>query len=241
MLFPKKVEKKFVLFKNYFLYLLSSETIVFLTNFLAIMDSLNWVQNADGLQVTAVSPNNVCGKFVVRNSFIKYLLACTPRIFFVFIKFSDSDAEQTYLLDLTDIKPVISKQNGLKIVLGKKSSGSGLSDGAAVVGRFCIARGESYQERFLNDTGWQSQRVYFDVCDNDSSRQPNQNTIAAEPEPQAAEAPKAPMGKLKVCEFCGEIYPSQLDVCPFCNNQKAAGQAAGNAAPDEDVDLDLSL
>jgi hypothetical protein len=194
------------------------------------MDSLEWTQVSDGLNVTAVSESGAKGCFALKKDIINFLWAGTPRIYFVFVKFSDASQEKCYMLDLTNVKPVISQNNGLRVSLSRKSSGADVS-GKNVAGRCCIARGESYHDRFLKDGRWQSQKVWFDMYSPESC-----NDKAA-PEKKTAEAEKTEgknTGKLKSCPFCGEIYPSSFDVCPFCRNEKK------NSSADEDVDLDLS-
>lgn len=126
------------------------------------MDSLNWRQDSKGLHVNVDCGVNGRAEFTIGNSHINFLLAGTPRMYLVFLKMNDSDQEQQFILDLDLLRPVITKANGLKISLAKKTT-SQKTGNTAVVGRYCLARGESYHERFLSDTGWQSQRVYLDV------------------------------------------------------------------------------
>lgn len=194
------------------------------------MDSLEWKQVSDGLEVSIVGEGNAQGKFSLKKDVINFLWAGTPRIYFVFVKFSEASIEKCYMLDLTEMKPVISKNNGLRLSLGKKSSGADCS-GKEIVGRCCIARGESYHDRFLKDGAWQSQKVWFDMYAPETSAQKAESKPPQTIEPTPVEKPS---GKLKSCPYCGEIYPSSFEVCPFCNNQKKA------QSNDEDVDLDLS-
>jgi len=218
------------------------------------MDSLEWSQNADGLHVTVTSPTFGRAKFSVGKSLINYLLAGTPRLYFAYVKFMDENDDTVYMLDLTKLRPVISQSNGLKISLNRRESDSLVTKGKAV-GRFCIARGESYKDRFLDTKGWQAQRVYHDIVEDSPEVSVSGVTATVSdvkpetPPPHASivtdnnrEIPvnnvgaSKPQGKLKVCEYCGEIYPSISSVCPFCNNQ------GKNKPPQQvdDVDLDLS-
>ena len=208
------------------------------------MEFLTWMQDSDGLHVTVVSKDGKEGCFNIGKQLINLLLAGTPKIYDVFVKFNDSPSECACKLDLSDLKPYISKTNGLKIPIRKKSF-SNFASSDQIIGRYCLARGESYQERFLNQSNWQSQRIYFDVIAKSVklSTQPQQTEKAQamnfqQPEkPQEVKPKEEPRGKLKTCAYCGEIYPSSLLVCPFCNNQK---KNVADSNSDEDVDLDLS-
>ena len=111
------------------------------------------------------------------------------------------------------MKPVISKNNGLRLSLGKKNSGADFS-GRKTVGRCCIARGESYHDRFLKDGAWQSQKVWFDMYSPETQAQntAEQPPQAAEPMPEEKQA-----GKLK-----GSVHkkgrPAEGDHGTFCDN-----------------------
>ena len=193
------------------------------------MDSLEWSQVTDGVNVTVISEDGSKGCFALKNDVINFLWAGTPRIYFVFAKFSDSSQEKCYMLNLTEVKPVILRSNGLKVSLSRKIA-DGCNSGKTIVGRCCIARGESYHDRFLKDGQWQSQKVWFDMYSSDKQEVEK----PSEPEKQPEMPEEKPSGKLKICPDCGEIYPSSLAVCPFCQNKKKT------AGDNEDVDLDLS-
>ena len=194
------------------------------------MDSLEWAQSALGLKVSVYSEDNLKGFFILDKQVINLLWAGTPRIYIVYVKFSQALQEKCYTLDLTDLKPVISQSNALRMSLKRKNN---LSENSSLtpVGRCCIARGESYHDRFFKEGKWQSQKVYFDMFAFDDDK-PSE-TITQEVQEAEPKEEKTSVGKLKCCPFCGEIYPSSLEVCPFCNNKKASTES-------EDVDLDLS-
>lgn len=141
--------------------------------------------------------------------------------------------EKSLLLNLENIKPVIKRANALVFrpgkALKKVNSISGVN-----AGRYCIARGESYHERFLSDKGWQSVRCYFDLIDIASGN----NSCRVEPvkennvETQVAPSPVKPPSKLKTCPYCNEIIPTAMDICPYCSNK-------GNAPSSDDIDLSI--
>ena len=217
------------------------------------MDLLKWHQNANGINVET-SCDGVFAQFTIDNSLIHYLLGCTPRLFIVYVQNKQGNESQ-YVLDLTDIKPVINRSNGLKLTVGKPLKRNNVVTGD-VCGRYCLARGESYHERFFTDKGWQSQRNYFNLFSNVSSVKVEEKVVEkTEPKPivETPQKPKTPptpppfnfdnvdtkknvepekpKGKLTVCKFCGEIYPSSMSICPYCQNK----------GKQQDNDVDISI
>lgn len=178
------------------------------------MDSLNWRQDSDGLHVMVETGAGVSARFTIRNSHINFLLAGTPRMYHVFIKLNGSDSETQYILDLESLRPVINKANGLRISLGRKQQGAS-NAAAQQVGYYSLARGESYQDRFLAENGWQDQRVYLPVYASSAPSNNNSVQAAAVSDKQTAPPP-----------------------APVPNVQPAAQPAAANDF--SDVDLDVS-
>ncbi|MCQ2975794.1 MAG: hypothetical protein MJ211_13415 [Bacteroidales bacterium] len=205
------------------------------------MDSLKWEQNSVGLHVYIPSSDGTVAKFTIDKSQINQLHAGTPRIYNVFARFNNQNEDVVFILDLEDLRPVIQKSSGLTITLNK-SKHSSVSYLGQAVGRYCLARGESYQDRFLTTSGWKSQRTYYDMFDADSQIQEKNepskiiNTKveeqAKEETPQTPPTPPQTKGKLTICPYCGEVYPSSMPVCIYCNNQ-------GKTQKDNDVDLAL--
>ena len=128
------------------------------------MNTLNWRQDAVGLHVSVQNPNGGEAVFTIGSAFINFLMAGTPRMYIVYVKMDGSECETACVLDLEALRPVINKTNGLKISKSRKSGVAFISNGTRI-GMYCLARGESYSDRFLGDNGWQAQRVYHDICE----------------------------------------------------------------------------
>ena len=127
------------------------------------MNTLNWRQDAVGLHVSVQNPNGGEAVFTIGSAFINFLMAGTPRMYIVYVRMDGCDGETPFVLDLEALRPVINKTNGLKISKSRKSGVAFISNGTRI-GMYCLARGESYSDRFLGDGGWQAQRVYHDIC-----------------------------------------------------------------------------
>ena len=214
------------------------------------MDSLKWEQNNAGLHIFVPAPDGTVAKFTISTSQINQLQAGTPPVYNVFVRFNSANDEQTYILDLLQLRPVIQKSSGLTLSLGKSKQKSTSYEGQPV-GRYCLARGESYQDRFLTVSGWKSQRTYYDMYPSNaqpvaqSAPQPAQPKTVTPPVSQPTPPPPAPptqpapptppktKGKLTVCPYCGEVYPSSMPVCIYCNNQ-------GKKTQDDDS-VDISI
>lgn len=155
------------------------------------MESLNWRQDSDGLHVVVSTLSGKEAVFTIANSFINFLMAGTPRRYLVYVKMDGGGEEVAYMLNLEDLKPYINKTNGLKISKAKRTSGAFLKNGVRV-GLYCMARGESYSDRYLGDNGWQTQRVYHDICELPSGVGVNVSAESRAPEPTIDTPPVSP-------------------------------------------------
>lgn len=218
------------------------------------MDSLKWEQNNAGLHIYVPASDGSTAKFTISTSQINQLHAGTPRIYNVFARFNNDNDESVYILDLEQLKPVIQKSSGLTLSLGKSKPKTTAYEGQSV-GRYCLARGESYQDRFLTVSGWKSQRTYYDMYPSNAQplSQPSKPTVQQPPKPATPPvsqpvtppqpttpptpptppAPPKTKGKLTVCPYCGEVYPSSMPVCIYCNNQGKKQQ------DDDSVDISI--
>ncbi|MBO4771336.1 MAG: hypothetical protein J5595_02225 [Bacteroidales bacterium] len=156
------------------------------------MNSLNWRQDSVGLHVSVNNPNGGEAVFTIGSAFINFLMAGTPRMYIVYVKMDGSDCETACVLDLEALRPVINKNNGLKISKSRKSAATFISNGTRI-GMYCLARGESYSDRFLGDNGWQAQRVYHDICAVPAGgASAVQNPAPVTPQPPQPPQPAAP-------------------------------------------------
>lgn len=156
------------------------------------MNTLKWRQDSVGLHVSINNPNGGEAVFTIGSAFINFLMAGTPRMYIVYVKMDGSECETACVLDLEALRPVINKTNGLKISKSRKSAATFISNGTRI-GMYCLARGESYSDRFLGDNGWQAQRVYHDICAvPEGGASAVQNTAPAPPQPPQPPQPTAP-------------------------------------------------
>ena len=162
------------------------------------MESLQWRQDSVGLHVSVAAPSGKEAVFTIGSTFVNFLMAGTPRMYLVYVKMDGVYDDKPFVLDLEALRPVINKTNGLKISKSRKSTAAFISNGTRI-GMYCLARGESYSDRFLGDNGWQAQRVYHDICEvpagGAAPSQPIQNTVqntVTPPPPSAPEPPKPP-------------------------------------------------
>ena len=128
------------------------------------MDTLKWRQDSVGLHVSIDAPSGKEAVFTIGSTFVNFLMAGTPRMYIVYVKMDGCYDDKPFVLDLESLRPVINKTNGLKISKSRKSTATFISNGTRI-GMYCLARGESYSDRFLGDNGWQAQRVYHDICE----------------------------------------------------------------------------
>lgn len=175
------------------------------------MNSLTWRQDAVGLHVSIENPKGGEAVFSIGSSFVNFLMAGTPRMYIVYVRIDGCDSETPYVLNLEALRPVINKSNGLKISKTRKTGVAFVSSGTRI-GMYCLARGESYSDRFLGESGWQAQRVYHDICS-----APNMGGCA--PTPSAPQT----------------VAPPKIETPPA----PVAPPPAQDA--DDDLDLDLTL
>lgn len=156
------------------------------------MDTLKWRQDSVGLHVSIDAPSGKEAVFTIGSTFVNFLMAGTPRMYIVYVKMDGCYDDKPFVLDLESLRPVINKTNGLKISKSRKSTATFISNGTRI-GMYCLARGESYSDRFLGDNGWQAQRVYHDICAvPEGGASAVQNTAPAPPQPPQPPQPTAP-------------------------------------------------
>ncbi len=209
------------------------------------LQHLNWEQKQNELFI--IIPINTATeiKFPVEKELINFLAGNIPKVYFLYIELDTDQVEQTWFIDLNLLKPLASKENSLKITVGKTLKRTGAYAQFPVKGKYCIGRGESYHERFLSETGWQHQRNYFDL------RNLNQTTITVNPVSENNKAEtihpaneknalknksENPLtgSKLKQCIHCGELLPGNIDVCFYCKKSQ-------NAVADNNNEIDISI
>ena len=160
------------------------------------MDTLKWRQDSVGLHVSIDAPSGKEAVFTIGSTFVNFLMAGTPRMYLVYVKMDGCFDDKPFVLDLEALRPVINKTNGLKISKSRKSTATFISNGTRI-GMYCLARGESYSDRFLGDNGWQAQRVYHDICEVPAGgastvQNPVQPPVQTPPAPSSTTTPPPP-------------------------------------------------
>ncbi|MCR5453453.1 MAG: hypothetical protein K6F33_00500 [Bacteroidales bacterium] len=178
------------------------------------MNSLTWRQDSVGLHVSIENPKGGEAVFTIGSAFVNFLMAGTPRMYIVYVRMDGCDSDTPYVLNLEALRPVINKTNGLKISKTRKTGVAFISSGTRI-GMYCLARGESYSDRFLGDGGWQAQRVYHDIC-----AVSNASGASAQAAPQATQPPAEP---------------------PVVNTPPTPTAPPPAQSADDDLDLDLTL
>lgn len=210
------------------------------------LKELQWQQQGNEVVINLINDNFEELPFILNEKIINFLASNTPKIYVLFVELNNH-GEQSYLINFNDLKSIVSHQNSLKISTNKQKKEIQY-EGVKSKGKFCIARGESYHERYINDTGWQHQRKYFDIYDVNEIKTAKKIETAVkheniQPLTEKVESKQNTSkqisenkgGKLKECIKCAEIIPSKLEICPYCGaNQNSLKQK------DEDI-VDISI
>jgi len=211
---------------------------------------LQWQQKGNDTIITVSKDNGENLNFLLEEKLINYLASNTPKIYVFHIELNN-EKEKSYLVDFNLLKSMVSNANGLKIRHGKFKEPSKFA-GLESKGKYCIARGDSYYEKHLNDSGWQNQRKYFELYEFSEAKtfvetintekkqfvpiveekidekiEIQQNTTIKQPENTNS--------KLKQCIKCNEVIPSKLNVCPYCKSSQTA-----KIEEDDDM-IDISI
>ena len=203
---------------------------------------LNWYQKNNEVTISIISEKNDEINFSLEPEIINYLAGNTPKFYIFFIKLK-SEKEKQYFVDFNTLKSVASTKSVLKITVGKKNKLiSTKYQGLTTKGMYCIARGESFYERYLSDTGWIRQKKYYDLYEIEEvktniskeikpkQKEIKQNDIIAEN--KISVKGNKPKAKLMECKNCQEIIPGNFEVCPYCN---------ANQFSVENLDVDIQL
>ncbi len=176
------------------------------------LQQLEWEQKNDRSIVIHINDNNNKIGFAIDNSLVNYIVSNIPKYLYIYIELANNK-EQVYFVDFDGIMSKIPTQNKLVVKISDKFGRTSKKTNKKSKGKYSLARGESYPNRFLSDKGWQKQRKYFDLFDI------NDFTTEKITKPKQVETPtkvKKASSKLKECIACGEIIPSKVDICPYC-------------------------
>ncbi len=216
-----------------------------------MQEQLNWEQKNDNVFIKfQIAEKEIT--FKLDDRILIHLIGNSPKIYF--FKIFVAEFETEYLIDFSHLKPVIKSSGKLSVKF--KTNQKVEPKKSFDFGKYTIARGESYQERFLGVEGWQPQEYFFNLIpleqsnniskplvDNnfeiqtekvdfkatDNSKQPEvlSNQEVKTVEP-VKEQPEE-VSKFKECPICGNIVFSDFEYCPHC--------FASFIKPEKDVDF----
>lgn len=149
---------------------------------------------------------------------INYILAQTPKILFIYLY--DSGQKYTFMADFKGLQPIVGHQSKLKITV--KSNIQAEQTFQKPEKYYVIARGESYQDRYLSPQGWQIQEYPFSIDDEIkekerqiTSEKLDEQNFSQNSEPTETLKQTAPPDS-KICPYCNQKIPIELSTCPFC-------------------------
>ncbi len=175
------------------------------------MKKLDWRQESNNIYIELPVSENETKEILLDERIIKYLLAQTPRIFF--IQFYTNGQKKEFLIDFKNLRPVISKKKKLKVTVKTQQT---VTNRALQGGYFVIARGQSFAERFLSPSGWKMQEYHFPISEKTEQKQ---QTTEPQKQPEAVLQHKTQQKATpnsKQCPQCKADVPFDLDYCPHC-------------------------
>lgn len=157
---------------------------------------------------------------------INYILAQTPRILSFY--FYDSGQKYVFMADFKGLKPIVGSQSKLKISL--KTNSSVEQTFRKPEKYYVIARGESYQDRYLSPKGWQIQEYPFAIEDEFKkteepivSEKINEQNFSQNSEHTETLKQTAPADSI-ICPHCNQRIPIELSTCPLCFHSLEAAE-----------------
>lgn len=186
---------------------------------------LQWQQKGNEVLIDITSESGEEITFVLNKNIINLLAGNTPKFYIFSIKIG-TETEKEFFADFNGLRSVSVKTNSLKITLGtkKKSGIPAKYRGLQPVGRYSIARGESFYERYLSDDGWVRQKPYFDLYNDrqvggGSTQKPeikeNKNTSGnLSTKKQGGIVQNQPA--YKTCPTCKNEISAKFETCPYC-------------------------
>ncbi len=209
------------------------------------MEKLIWEQNKNNVFVSIEHQEKKI-TFKLDEKILLHLIGNSPKIFYFSINIQNS--RKDYLADFGGLKPIIKSRNKLKVSM--KSTVTTTQQNKNSIGKYTIARGESFYERFLGVKGWQTQEYLFDIVpteknivpvDKNITEKETKTTVKIEQIKVSGQAAKPAAPKIKFksesknkfveCGECGNIIASELDICPHC--------FALNIEVEKDIDLTI--
>lgn len=195
---------------------------------LQTMNQIEWTQN-DRIVVASANIEEKIVKFKIEKKIINNLINHTPPVYFINIHKGGKIYE--FLVDFSGLRPIIMQQTKLSYTIKKTKKTA--KRPISINEYYTIARGESFQDRFLSFNGWQTQEYHFEFIlldENDNEIAPL-SSVSATPDPDRdteniiSKENKKPLkvsgiqaDKLTTheCNECGTKVSIDVDICPNC-------------------------
>ena len=189
---------------------------------------LDWEQNFAEIIIKLPQPDRLLN-FTIDKRLINHLVSNSPKVVTFFVEMQNQKEEE-YLVDFEGIKPLTTLDNKLKVKISDKNIELELEQNFTVLGKYCIARGESHFARHISENGWQNQRKYFNVYASEEVKFKTkifEEKLKKEQDDKAAvvkkqledEAAKITTKKSKLTQCinpdCKQVIPN-IPVCPYC-------------------------
>lgn len=193
------------------------------------MEHLQWTQNNENVFLIVDTNNNKLN-IKIEPKILSILVSHSPKIFYLHINLNKENL--SYMIDFTDLKPIIKQQSKLKIQVKSKNDIKAQSLFQPESNFYKISRGESFMERYLGINGWQSQEFAFPfepdkdkILEQQNSQEHKISTKFSEinqpKEHLQKDSPKLNIQKqsnsnIQECKKCGFIIADNIDYCPKC-------------------------
>jgi len=179
------------------------------------METVEWRQKDENV-IIFLKTQGKEKEIKLDSKLINFILAQTPRILFFYLY--ESGQKYSFMADFKGLKPIIRSQSKLKITL--KTANTVNETIQKPDKYYVIARGESYQDRYLSPQGWQVQEYPYslEVSDKKVEETIKQTTnIQSEQwEETKGTLSKTTAPDSKICPNCKKRIPIELDTCPLC-------------------------
>jgi len=187
------------------------------------MEQLNWTQT-DKIIIATVNIDEKVLKFSLEKKIINNLINHTPRIYYFKLNYKGKTYD--YIADFNGLKPLVrlSKTLSIKIKSNKPNHIKSVSE----FGNYVIARGESFMDRYMGISGWQTQEYNFELIVLDEANKPIINKITSQIIEETNTIQQKDLKTLveqkttslspetQKCKNCGAETMSNIDVCPNC-------------------------
>lgn len=169
---------------------------------------IQWEQNEAFVLIKAQADDKSV-VFRLDDDAIIHLINNTPRIYYFILYYGGKVYED--VINFDNLQPIIKRQTKLSIKV-QQTSKQETSVQTTTDGYYVILRGESFLERCLSKSGWQTQeyRFSFALWDLKNFEKKIKDIPIKQEENQVVEEPKI------VCSNCNAVLEFDYEICPVC-------------------------